>query len=65
MVNPISEYMPAHAMSIVNVEGMISELSRSMTGAPYWVVRLTGMPIVLRIVYTASELNVARVVLAV
>ena len=60
-----SEYMPAHAMSMANAEGRISELSRSMTGAPYWVVRLTGMPSVLRIVYTASELNVASVVPAV
>jgi len=62
MVKPIREYMPAHAMSIANAEGRISELSRSMTGAPYWVVRVTGMPIVLRIVYTAWELKVARVV---
>ena len=65
MANPISEYMPAHAMSIANAGARISELSRSMTGAPYSVVRLTGRPSVLRIVYTASELNVARVVPAV
>ena len=61
MVNPMREYMPAHAMSMANMSGKASGFWRIMTGIPYWFSRLTDSPMALRKLYAASELMVDRV----
>lgn len=60
MVKPMREYMPAQAMSMAKVRGGSLVFWRVMTGVPYCSVKVTGRPMVFRMVCAACELIVER-----